>query len=450
MLTADHLLHTLANAPGPQTAAELCDVLHRGGLKVEEFQLVEQLRRLQRDGYVRLEGIRWRLLKIPPDVSLAGKPLLKVSAAPVGVVSSGASQGQQVTHVPVISPSLPGSRWALFRRLCRYYMDCLLQDEAPRLRAYLDNEDDTWIAVREDALPGIATSFALGKGRCLEIPHDGHAPKAEVLGDRAIRPPLVLQCPDLFIGGEPPCTALRRLRLCLGRRRTRGHWHGHTAIGPGDGGVAPGVAHCLERRPMGTEDLIQGFGKVLQEMEAVSHLRGLRRARAGAIHIRFQVISRDDGDPPMLAQPGRECVRLAVVEQCHRPPLFQVYHDRAVALALPVGPIIDPNGRERRDRWEGQTTHEPQQGVPTGGQSEAMRESCTRLSAEGHADRLQRGDQPMSLAGIGGDELGHTLREDAARAVQISADEFSHCKLDTDRACTSGQVRQVALIAAMD
>jgi hypothetical protein len=145
----EEILQLLDIAPGPQTAAEVCDSLRRRGVKVEEFQLVEQLRRLQRDGYVRLDGIRWRLLKMPTDVHLARNPLPKVPTAPVGVVSSGASQGQQVTHVPVISPSLPASRWALFRRLCHYYMDCLLQDEAPRLRAYLPNKDDTWIAVRD-------------------------------------------------------------------------------------------------------------------------------------------------------------------------------------------------------------------------------------------------------------------------------------------------------------
>ena len=33
--------------------------------------------------------------------------------------------------------------------MCRYYMDCLLQDEAPQLRAYVENEDDTWIAVQQ-------------------------------------------------------------------------------------------------------------------------------------------------------------------------------------------------------------------------------------------------------------------------------------------------------------
>jgi len=145
----EDILQLLAHAPGPQTAAQLCDSLRRRGVKVEEFQLVEQLRRLQRDGYVRLEGIRWLLLKMPTDVHLARNPLHKVPIAPVGVVSGGTSQGQQVTHIPVISPPFPIGRWALFRRLCRYYMDCLLQDEAPRLRAYLDNEDDTWIAVRD-------------------------------------------------------------------------------------------------------------------------------------------------------------------------------------------------------------------------------------------------------------------------------------------------------------
>ena len=154
-------LQLLAIVPGPQTAAELCDALRRRGLKVEEFQLVEQLRRLQRDGYVRLEGIRWRLLKMPMDVHLARNPLPKVPAAPVRVLSIGASQGQQVAHVPVISPPLPAGRWALFRRLCRYYMDCLLQDEAPRLRAYLDNEDDTWIAVRDVPWARLAAGSSL-------------------------------------------------------------------------------------------------------------------------------------------------------------------------------------------------------------------------------------------------------------------------------------------------
>jgi hypothetical protein len=59
----EEILQLLANVPGLQTSAELCDSLRRSGLRAEEYQVVEQLRRLQRDGFVRLEGMRWRLLR---------------------------------------------------------------------------------------------------------------------------------------------------------------------------------------------------------------------------------------------------------------------------------------------------------------------------------------------------------------------------------------------------
>jgi hypothetical protein len=46
-------------------------------------------------------------------------------------------------------------------------MDCLLQDEAPKLRAYVDNENDTWIAVRNVPWARLAAggSFAVSLTR---------------------------------------------------------------------------------------------------------------------------------------------------------------------------------------------------------------------------------------------------------------------------------------------
>ena len=81
-----------------------------------------------------------------------------------------------------------------------------------------------------------------------------------------------------------------------------------------------------------------------------------------------------------------EGVRLAAVEQRHRLPTFQGHHDRAVTLALPVGPVIDPNGQRAAGPLLGQTPHQSQQGVPTGGKSSPMCEPCASLPAEGHAD----------------------------------------------------------------
>jgi hypothetical protein len=44
---------------------------------------------------------------------------------------------------------------------------------------------------------------------------------------------------------------------------------------------------------MGAEDLVEGFGEVLQEVKAVGHLGGLWRARAGAVPIGLQAVSGD-------------------------------------------------------------------------------------------------------------------------------------------------------------
>ena len=110
-LHAEILKHLLV-APGPQTAVELCDSLRHRGLKVEEFQLLERLRRLQRDGFVRLEGIRWRLLKMPADGNLARGPQPKVSAPLIEVAPQVVSLGQNAEHIPRESPLQPTGRWA--------------------------------------------------------------------------------------------------------------------------------------------------------------------------------------------------------------------------------------------------------------------------------------------------------------------------------------------------
>jgi hypothetical protein len=51
---------------------------------------------------------------------------------------------------------------------------------------------------------------------------------------------------------------------------------------------------------VGAEDLVEGFGEVLQEMNAVGDLRGLRRARTGTIHRGVQASSGDHRATGML------------------------------------------------------------------------------------------------------------------------------------------------------
>jgi very-short-patch-repair endonuclease len=158
-----YIVQALALAPGPQTAAELCDAVRRCGLKIDEFEVIQEMRRLQNQNVVRLEGARWRLLKLP-----AGITTTPPSKEPIPRPPTGSGATSIIPSIPVINPPpAPIGRWGLFRRLCRYYMDCLLQEEAPQLRCYVNNLDDTWIIPSE--VPwgrlGAGAGFGLSLGR---------------------------------------------------------------------------------------------------------------------------------------------------------------------------------------------------------------------------------------------------------------------------------------------
>lgn len=145
----DPLPRILALAPGPQTAVELRDAIRRSGLKVEEFEVLQELRRLQNQGVVRVEGTRWRLLKMPANTKTTQPPGKPFPLSPAGGAVTVDRPTKAIISSIIAPPPAPAGRWAQFRAMCHYYMDCLLQDEAPQLRAYVENEDDTWIAVQQ-------------------------------------------------------------------------------------------------------------------------------------------------------------------------------------------------------------------------------------------------------------------------------------------------------------
>jgi hypothetical protein len=107
--------------------------------------------------------------------------------------------------------------------------------------------------------------------------------------------------PDLVIGGEPPCLALRRPRLFLVRRPAWWHRDSGPAIRLDNGGTAERYAHGFARFSVGAEHLIQRVGKVLHQVKAVGHLRGLRCTRTGAVALCLHPIADDDANPRMRA-----------------------------------------------------------------------------------------------------------------------------------------------------
>ncbi len=143
------ILDALELAAGPQTAVEVRDALRRWGEQAEEFEVIEELRRLQKEGVVSLDGMRWRLLRLPQRERapvVQGRPPFRSWPSNAGCFVGSARTPPRPAVAKVEAP--PG-RWAIFRRLCLYYIDCLLSDESPQIRGYIENEDDTWISVAQ-------------------------------------------------------------------------------------------------------------------------------------------------------------------------------------------------------------------------------------------------------------------------------------------------------------
>lgn len=151
MTTNDHILSILSLAAGPQTTKAVWQALRQHGLTLREDQVGAELQHMFAAGLVQRQGAGWRALKAespggqPTRGSLPWPLKLDASTSPVPATHRVPSPIQP----PVGPPSAPAGRWGTFRRLCAYYVGCLLQDDAPSLRGYMDRLNDTWISIRQ-------------------------------------------------------------------------------------------------------------------------------------------------------------------------------------------------------------------------------------------------------------------------------------------------------------
>jgi hypothetical protein len=116
----------------------------------------------------------------------------------------------------------------------------------------------------------------------------------------------------------------------------------------------------------------------------------------------------------------------------------------------PPGPLVDTNSFQGGGLEHRSCPHQPQERGGTDGQPQAGGEPGTSLPTQGHADRPQDRDQPMGLAGGWRDQVWEALGEDATRAGRVPAEELPDRELEMYGARPPREVRQVALIAAMD
>ena len=92
-------------------------------------------------------------------------------------------------------------------------------------------------------------------------------------------------------------------------------------------------AHLLlDRRP-----------EILNQMKAIGHLSGLRRALSGSLGIETAAISADDLNRRAFLQLGFRALNAAVVQDIDNCSTLEIDDDRAVSRGAPPTPIIDAN-----------------------------------------------------------------------------------------------------------
>jgi hypothetical protein len=151
----------------------------------------------------------------------------------------------------------------------------------------------------EKTAAAVRTALALGQGLCPEVAEHGILANPQLLGNGPPRPSLTVEVPDLLVERQPPCPPL--VGQLLGRAWTGWRWHraGRRAVRPQHRRLAEGLMNGFEGLAMPVEHLVEGFRKVLQQVQAIGHLERGGGALPGPVRIGSKPIPGDHADAGM-------------------------------------------------------------------------------------------------------------------------------------------------------
>ena len=122
------------------------------------------------------------------------------------------------------------------------------------------------------------------------------------------------------------------------------------------------------------------IGQIAQQVEAISHLYGLRRTFRGPFGIDTRSVTRNHANSRILLKPGSECLSVAVFEERNRATSFEIDDNRAIALAFAPGPVINPDHFRFCRFGQREPTTQTQKGIATGTLMQHAAETSARIA----------------------------------------------------------------------
>ena len=168
---------------------------------------------------------------------------------------------------------------------------------------------------------------------------------------------------------------------------------------------------------LANEHLFEGIGRILHDVEPVSHLYSLRRSLAHAVRIRSRPITADDINAGMVDQPVCQRLGAAVGQEIDEVVALQVGEDGSIGPATSETPVIHAQHLRGRRGREHRLSHQSQYAIATDSsvaQPELLEQAVTGLATEREADAFELATQQWRASLIDGSHGGQAFAKGAA------------------------------------
>jgi hypothetical protein len=102
---------------------------------------------------------------------------------------------------------------------------------------------------------------------------------------------------------------------------------------------------------MTSQDMLQGFAQIAQQMETVGDLHRIGCALASSFGVSTRSVTTDHFRWGVVVQPLGNGVGLAIGQKIHYSTPLQIAKNGAVALSLAPRPIVDAQHARRNWNW---------------------------------------------------------------------------------------------------
>ena len=191
-------------------------------------------------------------------------------------------------------------------------------------------------------------------------------------------------------------------------------------------------------------------GHTFDEVETIGDLDGLGSTLCCRSGIQARSITTDDRELGMIIQPGRRRGSIAVREQVRDPVALQIDQQRAVAAALPPGPVIDAQEVRVPSIEERCCTDNPEQRVWACRHAELGSQTGSRFTTCRECDVLERLTQADAASTVRIRDVQKALGEEPPRTRCCEAAESTDLNDQDDLLPGDGEVGNRAPITRVD